>query len=236
MTTAEKLTTIAENQQRVYDAGYEKGKDGYYDAFWDFYQNNGNRRAYVGAFCGEWSGAGWWNDTTFRPKYDIIITGDMRYTFAYNQITDLKGILEEQGVTLDTSGVTAMVNPFLWTHISRLPVLDLSSSGSVNLYCAYKLKSVDKIILKQNGTQNFDLRECGSLEDIVFEGVIGRDFNPTHSTKLTKASIENIFSVLSDTATGKTATFSATAVEAAFTAEEWDALVATRPNWTIAKA
>ena len=39
MSIAEKLVTVAENEQKVYDAG----KQAEYDAFWDNYQVYGNR-------------------------------------------------------------------------------------------------------------------------------------------------------------------------------------------------
>ena len=39
MSIAEKLTTVAENVPKVYEAG----KKAEYDAFWDKYQNNGKR-------------------------------------------------------------------------------------------------------------------------------------------------------------------------------------------------
>ena len=62
MSIAEKLTTIAENQQNVFDAG----KKSEYDAFWDAYQQNGNRRNYAFAFSGQA-----WGCNAFKPKYPI---------------------------------------------------------------------------------------------------------------------------------------------------------------------
>lgn len=60
MSIAEKLTTVAENQQRVYDAG----KQAEYDRFWDAYQQNGTRGSYSYAFGGVA-----WTDETLKPKY-----------------------------------------------------------------------------------------------------------------------------------------------------------------------
>ena len=248
MTTAGKLIvsaqneqTIAENQQKVYDAGYEKGlgdvEQAKYDAFWDFYQNNGNRRSYVHAFRGgDNTTTVQWNDTTFKPKYNIVVTGSAANMFANSNITDLKGILEERGLILDLSGSDHVSQIFMWSKITRLPVIDLSLASEIHFYYAYCLKSVDKVVLNQNGSQTHYFQGCGALEDITFEGVIGQNLGMGECKKLKKASIENIFSVLSTTATGKTATFSKTAKEAAFTDAEWDALKATKPNWTVALA
>ena len=78
MSIADKLTTIAENEQKVYDVGktagesigYERGhtegEQSAYDKFWDTYQLNGKRDYYQGAFAG-----GGWNAQTFKPKYPI---------------------------------------------------------------------------------------------------------------------------------------------------------------------
>ena len=49
-----------------YDKGYTDGQEAERSAFWDIYQDNGNRTVYQNAF----SGAGW-NDETFTPKYDM---------------------------------------------------------------------------------------------------------------------------------------------------------------------
>jgi hypothetical protein len=66
------------------------------------------------------------------------------------------------------------------------------------------------------------------------EGTIAGAINLKWSKKLSKASIESVIGCLSDAKTGLTATFSTTAKNNAFTTEEWDALVASKPNWTIA--
>jgi hypothetical protein len=54
------------------------------------------------------------------------------------------------------------------------------------------------------------------------------------STKLSKASITSIINCLSSTTSGLSITLSKTAVDNAFTAEEWAALENTKHNWTIA--
>lgn len=87
MTFAEKLTTIAENEQKVYDAGYQKGVSegggGGYDAFWDTYQENGNRSNYAYAFYGKG-----WTGETYKPKYPITTSGAFGYMYSNSLITD----------------------------------------------------------------------------------------------------------------------------------------------------
>lgn len=113
MSVSEKLQQIAENEQRVYDAGYQKGKaeggdteqayeqgveagkQAEYDRFWNTYQNNGNRDHYVYAFS--WIG---WNDDCYNPKYPIIggaTKFGLQQVFVQNNlITDTKVDLIDQ--------------------------------------------------------------------------------------------------------------------------------------------
>ena len=62
MTIAEKLQTIAENEQKVYEAGVKSE----YDRFWDIMQANGTRTNYARAFYGEG-----WRTETFLPKLSV---------------------------------------------------------------------------------------------------------------------------------------------------------------------
>ena len=99
MNTAEKLTAIAENQKKVYEAG----KKSEYDRFWDNYQYNGERRVYDVAFgTFDTVVANGWNDNNFYPKYPIIATNLCR-AFKACAITNLKERLDDCGVYLDTS-------------------------------------------------------------------------------------------------------------------------------------
>lgn len=63
MSIADKLTQIAENEQKVFDAG----KKAEYDRFWDALQENGNRINYEYAFGGRG-----WTAETFKPKYPFL--------------------------------------------------------------------------------------------------------------------------------------------------------------------
>jgi len=85
MGIAEKLVTIAENEQKVYEAG----KQAEYDRFWDTFQNNGGERNYYYKFS--YTG---WTDENFNPKYPIITTtgttAGMALFHANVDITDTK--------------------------------------------------------------------------------------------------------------------------------------------------
>ena len=64
MSIAEKLTAIAENEQKVFDAG----KKAEYDVFWDELQEYGNKPDYQYTFI-------YWNDKMYHPKYPIVLRG-----------------------------------------------------------------------------------------------------------------------------------------------------------------
>ena len=99
MSIADKLTTIAENEQKVFEAGRTQE----WNDFWDIYQSRGSRRAYEHAFRGLVAGSvNGWNDSNFKPKYDIIAS-NLAYCFQYSSITNLKQILEDCGVSLSFS-------------------------------------------------------------------------------------------------------------------------------------
>lgn len=68
MSIAENLTKIAENQQKVYDAG-KKAEN---DEFWDKFQKNGTRSGYVYAFAG----AGWTDEHLAKIKYPLKSSTD----------------------------------------------------------------------------------------------------------------------------------------------------------------
>ena len=252
MSIAEKLQTIAENEQKVYEAGYAKGKsegggggDSYYDVFWDNYQLNGSRTSYSYAFY-----TSGWNDTTFKPKYNIVAKS-ADYMFQNSKITNLKEILANKGVTLDVSQCTQPYGIFYYTAITHIPEINLENATKINnmFYGSKNLVSVDKLILS-SGTNEKTVQatnafvDCTELENIIIEGIINTGtFDFRYSQKLNYESIKSIINALSTTTSGYAVTLSKTAVDTAFetssgandgsTSAEWLALIATKTNWTI---
>ena len=100
----------------------------------------------------------------------------------------------------------------------------------------------DKIIMRDDGSQAVGnmFYIATELREVRFEGVIGQNGFDVHwSTKLSEASIRSIINALSTTTTGLTVTLSETAVHSIWPPPsmamwaQWEALIATRPNWTI---
>ena len=237
----DKLITIAENIPMVYNAGVEQGKQEQYHAFWDNIQENGKRRNYSSTFQGNV-----FNVDTFYPKYDIIAEGNASNAFySWNHysvdksVLNLKERLEECGVILDTSKATNLTALFGYGRFTEIPTIDCNglSVASTQLFRRnYEyLKKIELIKTNESVTYTQWFQDDTALEDIAFEGVIGQDIDFS-ACPLTKASVENIIEHLSTTSSGKTLTLKQSAVNAVFTTEEFEALKATRTNWTFALA
>jgi hypothetical protein len=149
-----------------------------------------------------------WDAVCFKPKYPIRFGTNVSSndTFSYSSITEiLVDIIIEEGFNL---------NPAFY-------------------YCQ-QLHTITKIVISENSTiDNHAFDGCRSLTSIRFEGTLGQSINFQWSPLLDKASIENVFSVMSSSTSGKTVTFNNSAKEVAFTDSEWDALISTKTNWTI---
>ena len=164
MTIAEKLQAVAENEQKVFDAG----KDAEYNAFWDAYQEYGNRTVYPTAFYHNW-----WNDTTYNPKYDIVIKSGASSVFQATTFTNTK-----VKITLETTST----NLFF---------------GNRNLKTIPYLKLTEKATLQKAFYNNT------GLENITFDGVIRCDVDLQYSTKLTRASITSLIHHLWESGTNR---------------------------------
>lgn len=238
MNIADKLTQIAENEQKVYDAGYEAGRadaddseeaynqgveDGKYaewNAFWYVFQfRDGKlRTTYEYGFQA-------WRGSSFKPKYDLVLSGPYNTkSFRQAQGFDLYDMTVGRGVAFDTSGATTLNAVFNQSAIGKIPPLDLSSCTSMpstfsamGRMSGYTTTDIVLNNLREDCTFNKTFDNAPNLENIMITGTIGQNgFDVISCTKLSKASIESIINALSDTATGKTLTLSKTAVRNAF--------------------
>ena len=164
-------------------SGYEEGKKAQYDAFWDAYQQMGNRTNYRYAFYSQNNSV--WDDKLYNPKYPITALdnygGDSMYQNA--PLTDTKVDIE--------IGVNAS-----YTFIS-----------------CYSLKTIRKLIVSENTTFYRWFDGCEALESVTFEGVIATDISFRDSAKLSNASVQNIIDHIKDLTgqTSQTLTLHATA-------------------------
>lgn len=190
------------------------------------YQDSGRRTNYGHAFAG--SG---WNSETFHPKYDIIPTGNASGMFQNSAISgDLVELMN--GKKLDFSKVTSTTSLFnSATEITRIGEVDCSSATTsvAPFDWCWNLVTVDKLV---SNKISGGFTACGALKNITIEGTVSSNLDMHWSTLLSKASITSVINALSTTS-GLTLSLSQAAVDSAFSAEEWDALLAARANWTI---
>ncbi len=233
MSIADKLDVVAETLPKVLIAG----KKSEYDAFWD---NHPTAKGIING-TNMFSGRGW-NDITFKPKYDIKPSyGYM--LFKGCGITDLVERVKECGVTCDLSICTNFYYAFCDTALTHLGDIYIdkdsfttatSPTGSMFAH-SYYLHTINKIIVNDKGTTKFSSDMFSSthmLANVTFEGVIGKSIN-FEWCPLTRESITNIVEHLSPSVSEQTVTFKNSAKEAAFTDDEWQDLISTKPNWTF---
>ena len=204
MSTAEKLTAIAENQQRVYDAGYAKGKaDGIdYDKFWDNFQGGDGRVSYCYAFS-----YNRFTDETYNPKYNIVCSSGSttsNYMF-YNSdlITDTK-------VPIDATGSSSLQRTFA---------------------NATALETIRSLTVKESHTFDSAFSGCTALKNITIAGTIGKSIS-FNSSPLTPASMKSVISCLKDySGTSDADTQTLTFTSACWTALEADSTAPDGGTW-----
>lgn len=226
MTIAEKLTTIAENEQKVYDAG----KKAEYDRFWDAYQQNGNRTDCQRCFSGVA-----WTAETLKPKYDIKPKwGGATAMFQMcGFVGSLKEHFESLGIGLDLSEISGCSQLFYQaTGITELPVLDFSNTIQECTYLFYQCTALETLGLVMAESTAFNANcftSCTALKNLTVEGTIGNNLDIHWSTNLTVASVESIINAL-----GGTASRTLTLPSAMSSNPEYTSVIATKPsNWTV---
>lgn len=226
------------------DDAFEAGRKAEREAFWNSFF--ANTTEYGWRFAGRG-----WNDHTFNPDRDIVFSRTMAsYCFAQNAITDLEAILKRNNVVLDTSRSQRLDNLFYYSGaLTCVPEIVIGNEciNIGSMFCQCKaLRTIRKLTFpdKTLSTNYYIFENCLALEEITIGGTIGCNGLDLHwSTMLNKASITSFINALSATTSGFTITFSETAVNNAFetssgaadgsTSAEWNALVATKSNWTI---
>lgn len=224
----------------AYDRAFEAGKKSEYDAFWDTYQDYGNLKDYNGMFSG-----GRWKETIFRPKYDIKPSRIERM-FHSNRLANIKQTLESLNVKFDTSECITFTQAFQGSSTAELPRIDLTNAiTDVSMSYSFqggKFLELHLIVSEATRYSN-SFNNLGLLSKFMVEGVIGQNGLNLRWSPLDKPSLTSIINALSTTTTGLTVTLRLDAVNTAFetspgaadgsTSDEWLALAATKPNWTI---
>ena len=212
MSIADKLTTIAENEQKVYDAGAKSE----HDKFWDAFQENGKRVSYSNVFL---EAIRYWSKESFKPKYNIAPKGSIYSMFyirdhgyvptVYPKI-EMDKLEDELGIKFDFSNATDFSYAFADGGFWRtLNVIDISKAtntsyafygGYTSGLGEYRLARINELIVSENTP--FDSSTFGyqnELTKLIVSGTIAKNgFNVQHSERLNYASLVSIKNALAD--------------------------------------
>ena len=244
MTIGEKLTQIAENAPKVYQAGYEKGKSEGGGGVGDYNQGYADGAFPMTKMQLQQSN---FKDIEFPQGFELSLNVRKiaNLTSTFQKCTGVKSI------KIVAEEPNTVVAPYAFRETSA-EIIDISgwnTKMSAALYSFYNAKSLKSVIgaldfSECTATPTSWLDQCNSLVDMEFvkETIkVSLNFNPC--TKLSKASITSAVNGLNGSVADKVVTFSLTAVNKAFeTSEgandgsasaEWTSLVGTKTNWTI---
>ena len=150
-----------------------------------------------------------WNDEIYNPKYTIKV----RNFSSMYQVTTLSS--------------------------TKVPIDVTQGTGTNVFFNAINMKNIVKLIVTDTNTYNSWFYACTALEEIGFEGTIGKSLDIHWSTKLSFESLVSIVGALSKTVSGQTLTLPTTARQTydnATISGAWDNLVSQYTNWTFAYA
>jgi hypothetical protein len=242
MSIAEKLIQIAANEQKVYNAGYEKGKSeggdtqaAYDQGYAEGYNEGVKPSYYIGKLSNIYSSVVFPENSEIELRIAKLTSTDASYALLKAQnLKKLTFVIESApGDEISLYGFSR--------ENADIEIIDLSNLNvkvtNIGYFAfgASKLKSIyGALDLSKCTTATAWLNGASALEDIEFvPNTIKMSIDFYWCTKLTKASITSIINGLSADTSELTVTLSKTAVNTAFTDEEWATLIATKPNWTI---
>lgn len=230
MSIAEKLTTIAENEQRVYNAGMSKAERD----FWDGFTNKNQREIYNKAFTQ--SGFSY-----IRPPYAIKPKNNQSLAITFSNSEKL---IKVESAAFDFSTMelytgTAEHYGAYWTFEGCFALEEVEDIGlpAVNSYTATfanckKLHTIAIVRSAQNTVfADNAFKNCPLLENISFDGVIASAINLSWSPLLTHDSLMSVINHLATVSTTKTLTIGTTNLAKLTDAEK---AIATQKGWTLA--
>ena len=206
MSIAEKLTTVAENVPKVYEAG----KKAEWDAFWDTYQKLGVSQAYTQAFY-----TNRWTDENYKPKYPFICTS---CASMYNSCR-----ISDTLVDIDVSACSD--TPYLFGYVSSLVTIRKLIVSENTMYTSsfVDLKNLENLTIEgEIGQNGFNVQWSKKLSGKSIVSIIEALSSETSGLTVT----------LSQTAVTNM-TFPITSKQTKITYDSWETLIATKSNWTI---
>lgn len=203
MSIADKLTTIAENQQRVYDAGKAVAE----------------HKCALKHFTAEFYG----NDQTsytinipFEPDIVMLVAQDPTVLTATNNVFSFFADIRAFG----------MVGGTIVGHTTGTQLINMAMT-SKSIFTRYSRAENGDVTLT-NMTINDGNKPDGIFPSNVKHTLVAAKY----TDKTDKVRITEFVNGLSSSGSGSL-TINQDKVNASFTTAEWNALVATKPNWTF---
>lgn len=215
-----------------YTEGYEAGKQKSKNDFWRGFTNNGARKSYYSAFFRTDFSGETIPEGLCRPQYlNATFRAMDRMFHTYQGIELPKGI--DTSLLVDGENIGSQV--FALSKLIEIADIGIPASSVMTSWYldCYSLITIEKIRVNENTTYSTAFRDCGKLENVTFEGVIGQniDFSDSPLTRKSALSVINHLKDVSGTGTTLTVTFSST-TKVLLTDE--DKAIATQKGWTIA--
>ena len=219
MSIAEKLTQIAENQQRVYDAGFVAGQaqgggddDGSYDEGYEQGKTDAIENLPNGYLKVDPS----WTSFNYLCQNRSSIVANLKYS--------------------DTANGTSFISTFQYSNVTSIPSLDLRKGTNFNGMFAYasSIQEIGEMDISSATIVSNMFLSCSGLIKVSFtRGCIKLSISFAQSGRLDDASIQSIMDGLADL-TGQTA--QTLTLHATVGAKLTDAqkATATAKNWTLA--
>lgn len=238
MSIADKLATIAENEEKVYEAGKDSG----IRAMWKVIQSNGTRTNYNYAFS-------YMNLTleTFKPLHDIkpIVASNIFYPLPPGYTEDnygfkMKDIEEQNGIVFDFSKCTDFTRAFCSGLFEEFNIIDMSSMGKATQLMFYggydvplKPTRIEKLVFAETTELNVNsFQFAGALQYIGFEGTIANTINFSWSPLVPESMKKAILCLKNYSGTDEEFTYTITFSDACWTALEADSTAPNGMTWT----
>lgn len=244
MSIADKLTQIAENQQRVYDAGYNKGKaesgnneDAYNTGYEQGYEiskqdfasildNNGTRKIFNNMFggCSQMVEAplldthnGVEFNSTFKDCTGLVTVPQYDFTNA----TIINGMFQgcsnlENIPIINTTKDVSIYATFRFC--SKIKEITGTSRWTTMAYSFEGCKLLERINAILVDCDAYSFNSCNALKEVTFEeeSISNRNAQLRHCKLLSKNSIISVINGLNSSSSGGTLSLSLTAVNNAF--------------------
>lgn len=194
MTTAEKLAKVAENREKLYEAG----KNAENDAFWDEITQKGERTVYFQGFA-------YWGSEYIRPNRKIIITSSNGMSQTFMHSPNLKKVEKDYFDASQKPIGTRNEYSYNYTFYNCVVLEEIEDIGlqaefnyNYTFASCHSLHTIAKIRTDENTLFTESFIRCDVLENIVFEGFIGTNLDMRYSPKLTHDSLMSIINALKD--------------------------------------